>query len=249
MTYTILDGGVGRETAIETVVQAIQPDILILQEVFHDTIVRDLAQHLNMGWFAPSSNRRRRVALLSRLPIYTTVNYQRFPPIWRNIVTATIRCPSGALLQVCGLHLIANLAVPFEVWRSWEIRSLLQHIRPLGDCPCLIAGDFNAIAPGDRVELETMPPWLRASIWLQGQRVYHLAIQSLLRRHWTDCFRYLHPTNEGFTLPPATPNARLDYMFANSSLIPRLTQSWVVREPAAVQIASDHYPLVAEFDL
>ena len=66
---------------------------------------------------------------------------------------------------------------------------------------------------------------------------------------FTDCFRALHPDDEGFTLPPPAPNARLDYLFANPVLAPALRSCSVVREPPVVLHASDHYPVVAEFDL
>lgn len=47
----------------------------------------------------------------------------------------------------------------------------------------------------------------------------------------------------------AAPNARLDYIFASPPLLPYLRACTVVRELAVVQEASDHLPVVAEFEL
>ena len=112
--------------------------------------------------------------------------------------------------------------------------------------PCLIAGDFNAIAPGESVKLETMPNWLKSIIFLQGNRVYHFSITKLLSAGFVDCFRSLN-SEQGFTLPPPNPNSRLDYVFVNATMRPYLRKCWVVREPSRVDHASDHYPVMAEF--
>jgi exonuclease III len=79
--------------------------------------------------------------------------------------------------------------------------------------------------------------------------VYRQSIRAYLSAGFTDCFRRLNPNDDGFTLPPPFPNARLDYLFANAILAPRLSSCRVVREPAAVLQASDHYPVVAEIEL
>ncbi len=92
-----------------------------------------------------------------------------------------------------------------------------------------------------------MPFFLRAMIWVQGRRVYRFAIREMLKAGFTDCYRTLHPADQGYTLPPPVPNARLDYIFANELMKAHLRRCDVVREPAAVQKASDHYPVIAEF--
>ncbi|MBE7550080.1 MAG: endonuclease/exonuclease/phosphatase family protein [Anaerolineales bacterium] len=148
-----------------------------------------------------------------------------------------------------GIHPIANLGVLFEVLRRWEARYIIQRVKRYEAEPCLILGDFNAIAPDDKVAINSMPPWLRLVILAQGNRVYHFSIREYLAAGFTDCFRALHPDDAGFTLPPPNPNSRLDYVFANEAMKATLTDCWVVREPVAVLKASDHYPVVAEFGL
>jgi endonuclease/exonuclease/phosphatase family metal-dependent hydrolase len=63
-----------------------------------------------------------------------------------------------------------------------------------------------------------------------------------------DCFRVLHPNDDGFTLPASDPKVRLDYVFADPALSPALRECRVVTEPAAVKIASDHLPVLAQFE-
>jgi exonuclease III len=93
-------------------------------------------------------------------------------------------------------------------------------------------------------------PWpLRLMIGVQGGRIYRFAIPEVLHAGFADCFRELNPTDAGHTLPTSAPNARLDYIFASPPLLPYLRNCTVVREPALIRDASDHFPLVAEFDL
>ena len=65
----------------------------------------------------------------------------------------------------------------------------------------------------------------------------------------TDCFRERHPNADGHTYGPPTPTGRIDTIFANPAMKARLQECSVVREPPAVDLASDHYPVVADFAL
>ena len=123
-----------------------------------------------------------------------------------------------------------------------------NHIRIYQGEPCLIAGDFNAIAPGEKVKTESMPSWLKWIIYLQGNRVYYFSMKTFLSTGFTDSFRFLN-SDEGFTLPPPHPNSRLDYILVNAEMKAYLKKCWVVREPKSVDLASDHYPVIAEFNL
>jgi exonuclease III len=249
LTYNILDGGERREKYLLEVLQDIQPNIAILQEVYHEGFVQELAEALKMESFFASGNRKRRVALLSRLPVISCQSYHPFPPIWRNVIEAEIEYQPNKRLRLFGIHPMANLSVICELWRWWEARQIIGHVKPNTAEPCLIAGDFNAIAPDDRVVTSQMPKWLKLTILTQGNRVYHFSVRKYLSAGLTDCFRVLHPGDDGFTLPPPKPNSRLDYILVNEVLKSHLVDCRVVREPAAVLKASDHYPVVAEFQL
>lgn len=248
MTYNILDGGEGREEYILEALQAVQPDVAVLQEVFSEGFVQNLSVALEMRSFFPHGNGKRRVALLSRLPVISCQSYHRFP-IWRNVVEAEIEYQPDKRLWLFGIHPVANLSVICELWRWREAKRIIGRVKPHMTGPCLIAGDFNAIAPNDRVVINQMPEWLKLTILVQGKRVYRFSIRKYLAASLTDCFRAMHPSDEGFTLPPPEPNSRLDYILVNDALKSHLTNCWVVREPSAVLKASDHYPVVAEFQM
>jgi exodeoxyribonuclease III len=246
MTYNILDGGANREAYILEVIQRAQPDIVILQEVFTQEFLKSLSQSLKMNYFMGGGNKQRKVALLSKLPVRAFQSHHPVFPIWRNFIDAEIEYEPTKTARIIGVHPMANLGIAFEIWRWWEANSILRHLRPYQNIPCLIAGDFNAIAPGETVNIATMPNWLKWIIYLQGNRVYHFSIAKLLSAGFVDCFRSLH-SDEGFTLPPPNPNSRLDYVFVNATMRTYLKKCWVIREPASINLASDHYPVMAEF--
>lgn len=246
MTYNILNGGAHREHFIFEVIEKAKPDVIVLQEVFTEAFLKSISHSLGMNYFMGRGNKERKVALLSKLPVLSFKSYHPILPIWRNFIDAEIEFEPNRIARVIGVHPIANLGIVFEIWRWWEARYVAQHVRNYHHLPCLIAGDFNAIAPGETVKMETMPKWLKWIIYLQGNRVYHFSIAKFLSAGFTDCFRMLN-SDEGFTLPPPNPNSRLDYIFANATMRPYLKKCWVVRKPDGVDLASDHYPVMAEF--
>jgi endonuclease/exonuclease/phosphatase family metal-dependent hydrolase len=248
MTYNILNGGVGREQAILEVISSVQPDVVVLQEVFEASFLDNLGVALNMQPFWVNGNRKRRVALLSRLPILSLRSHHPVFPIWNNVIEASVEYQPGKVLKVFGVHKKADLAIIFE-WRRWlEAGYILELTRSHRKLPCLITGDFNAIGPGDTIITARMPSRLKLTLWLQGNRAYRFSIKRYLKAGFTDAFRAMNPADEGFTLPTPRPNSRLDYILVNNALRSHVKQCWVVREPPAVEIASDHFPIVAEFE-
>lgn len=248
MTYNILYGGYQREHLISAIVESVQPDIVLLQELHNPDTLTEFAAGLNAHSFYAPSNTGHHLGIISRYPFVEVTSFRPFPPIRTAILAATIALPRQHL-QIFGVHLVPHPALLLELWRWWEVRTLLKHTRPYQAAPCLIAGDFNAIAPGDRLVWAALPPWLKWMLLSQGRRVFHYALTALLAAGFTDCYRSLHPHTPGFTLPSSAPNARLDYMFANPVLVPALKTCSVVTTPASVREASDHLPLVAQFDL
>jgi len=63
---------------------------------------------------------------------------------------------------------------------------------------------------------------------------------------YVDLFRRLHPGEPGHTF--SRPGLRLDYVFATEDLASRAVSCDVVRTPPA-DVASDHYPLMADIDI
>ena len=247
MTYNILDGGENRAALILQVVEQVQPDVLILQEVFQQSLVQEFAKKLNMDYFFAKGNNIRHLALLSRWPIISPRNYHPFP-IRCAVIEAQLDFAANYPVHLFGIHLAPHPAFYREWWRLWEMKAILREAMKHQAAPCLIAGDFNAIAPNDRVIwVKTIPLSLKLMLWLQGGRVFHQAIGQLLAAGFTDSYRFLHPKEDGFTLPTPDPHARLDYIFVNDALKANLQRCEVVCEGDAVHQASDHYPLMAEF--
>ena len=249
LTYNILDGGMGREPYIQEVIHAAEPDVVVLQEAYTTALVPNLAQSLHADYFIAKGTTKRQVALLSRLPIMSRTSVRRFPPIHRSVLEAELDCAPNPPIWIVGVHLIAFPSILFELWRLWELNAIIHRTHRHGATPSLVVGDFNALAPRDPVMIDPMATYLKWMIVLQGYRIPRLTIGTMLRAGFTDCFRQSHPTDAGFTSPPPKPNARFDYIFANAAMTRHLHDSFVVREPAAVENASDHYPVMAVFRL
>jgi exodeoxyribonuclease-3 len=247
MTYNILDGGKDRESHILQIIRLARPDVVILQEVIKVDFLKLLSQSLGMAYFIGARNRKRKVALLSRLPVCSFNSYHSYLPTWRNFIDAEIEYIPNKTFRLIGIHQIANLSIAFELWRLLDANYLIKYIRKFNNKPCLIAGDFNAVAPTDKFKTDRMPNWLKWIIYLQGNRVYRFSIKAFLSTGFTDCFRFLNSKDDGYTLPPPDPNTRLDYIFVNASMRAHLKRCWVVHEPNIVNWASDHFPVMAEF--
>ncbi|MEO6890787.1 MAG: endonuclease/exonuclease/phosphatase family protein [Ktedonobacteraceae bacterium] len=66
---------------------------------------------------------------------------------------------------------------------------------------------------------------------------------------YVDCFRSLHPAEQGFTCPAAAPAGRIDFIFASPEMAQRLAACSVIAscEGLDVHTASDHLAVTAEF--
>jgi exonuclease III len=112
-----------------------------------------------------------------------------------------------------------------------------------------MVGDFNAAAPRDLVRFESRSRASLLRFWLNGAGKLRLAVRQVRSAGLVDCYRALHVAEPGYTLPPPDPGVRLDYIFASARLAGRLQRCEVVVNPPAVHRASDHYPVLADFDL
>lgn len=249
LTYNILDGGHGREGALCEIIAAQDADIVLLQEVMDTKPVSALAERCGYEFFVAESNSQRTLALLSRLPIRKATSFH--PPILRHTcLHAALEVAFNRTVTLFGIHLAAPAyTFPVEVYRLFEWRAIHRQIAESDAEMCVLAGDFNSFAPGDKVDLDGLPWKVRASVILQGGLSARQVIGSIRRAGFVDCFREMHPSGNGFTLPPEMPRVRLDYFFVNQVLCPRLRACEVVVEPGTVKGASDHLPVRMELDL
>jgi exodeoxyribonuclease-3 len=99
------------------------------------------------------------------------------------------------------------------------------------------------------MELQKMPTWIRALVWISGRDIQRETIQVMLDAGYVDGFRRLHPDIKGYTFPTWDPHVRLDYVFVPLAFADRLQSCEVVTEAPSGVHASDHLPLLAQLEL
>ncbi|HZD10994.1 MAG TPA: endonuclease/exonuclease/phosphatase family protein [Candidatus Binatia bacterium] len=246
-TYNLQGAVCERLPAYCAVLHALDADVIALTEADNRAVVEVLAQELRMACVWAEGSGDRHIATLSRFPVESWQIYNR-PPLTQAALETRLRLSQGPL-TVYGLHLLPYLLLPFEIRRRQAVGRLLQIIRAAQPGPPLIAGDLNAIAPGDRVLQRQNPPRMRRVMALQLFIIFRLAIRRLLRAGYVDCFRHLHPREDGFTWMPGNRTTRYDYIMAPPWMAPALRACHVVDDLPMLETASDHFPLVAQFQL
>ena len=130
-----------------------------------------------------------------------------------------------------------------------ELRGLLAAVARRRNGFHVIAGDFNTLAPGEELDVRSLPYWLRAFVCLTGRTIRWQTIQLMLDGGYVDCHRRLHPADPGHTFPTRSPHVRLDYVFLPATFGDRIRDFRVVNDPAgAVSAGSDHLPVLAEIE-
>lgn len=242
LTYNIMHGGHGRTSAIATVIKACAPDLVLLQEATDPANVERLAATTGMAeWRA---YRKQSLGFLSRTPV-SSCRWVR-PWLSRHAFVEVV--PADARVRVFGVHLSAVHAAWTERRRVLELRALLRAVARHQEGFHVLAGDFNTIAPGDVFDSAKLPLRVRPFVWLSGGRIRWRTVQTVLYAGYADAFRLKHPDDPGLTLPASNPHVRLDYVFVPQHHVARVTRCEVVRT-ATAEAASDHLPVVAEFDL
>ena len=241
LSYNIRFGGLGREQALAETIIAAAPDLVVFQEATHPDVIERIAEAAKFPYWA--ARRNHSIGYLSR----ENVEYHEwhYPAGARHsfleIVTA------GSQARVFGLHLSARFSKWDERRRTREIRSLLDGIKRHQEGFHVLVGDFNTLAPGEALNIDRMPAWIRALIWISGRKLQRETIQMMLDAGYNDGYRMLHPDVKGYTFPTWDPHVRLDYVFVPQVFAKRLLSCDVLCEPKErVQAASDHCPLIAE---
>ena len=239
LSYNIRYGGTGREAPLASVIRSCEPDVVVLQEATDPAVVARVAEQ---GGFPHwGSHAGYSTGFLSMLPVCHYAWHS--PPGARHPFLEVVLDPPHP--RIFGLHLSAWFSKWSERRRAREIRLLLDGIREHQDGFHLIAGDFNALAPGERLQVAQMPRWIRAMVWVSGRDIARTTIQVMLDERYTDLWRRTHPTGEGYTFPTWGAHVRLDYIFTPDRYAPRVEQCTVVRDAPDAAAASDHYPLMA----
>jgi exodeoxyribonuclease-3 len=246
MTWNIKNGGHGRLDAIAEVIGRERPDILALQEL--RGLDRSLAGRVGMTAYVAGSVFGQPVAVLVRPPL--SIEAAR-PVRWRlHHAAAVVRVTTGAgPLTVVSTHL--NPFSPYRRMREarWLAARFGSRRRPV-----LLAGDLNSLDPDTdhTSELARLGDRYRRRHLAADGTVDTRAIAAFTGGHFTDLWAAVGegdgataPTSEGGG--PEFSGMRLDYLMATRPVARLAVRARVVRGGAA-EYASDHYPVLAEWD-
>jgi len=128
-----------------------------------------------------------------------------------------------------------------------ELRALLASLAGR-ETNAVLAGDFNTLAPGERLDWAQLPRRFRVLAWLSGRTIRWQTIQIMLDAGFLDAFRVLHPDDAGHTFPTWRPHVRLDFVFVPGTFAGGVKRCEVANGDGA-KAASDHFPLVTELDV
>jgi endonuclease/exonuclease/phosphatase family metal-dependent hydrolase len=249
LTYNIREGGVGRAEEIAEVIAAARPDVVALQEATDPAVIERIAKLAGFAYFG--SRQSHSTGFLSNVPVIA--HNWRHPPRTRHAFLEVSLADGFPRLFV--VHLRAWFSNWSERQRVSELRGLLDGIKEQlkkeehSFAFHLLAGDFNALAPGEAFDSSPMPAWIRGMVWLSGRDIARSTIELMQSYGYLDAWRTLHANHEkdpGYTFPVWNPHVRLDYVFTPSAYASRFTDCEVRQTPEKVKNASDHFPLLVE---
>lgn len=156
ISYNILVGGTRRVEPLFKMLSAGQPDLVGLVEAIDEPVVAELAARLGMDYRLSGRGKNRRgwqAALLSRLPIHSVKTHTTAALTKQPLLEVCVETPDGQPLTVFVIHLTAEFSTGWRAnrQRRREVQELLRLMAPQQGRPHLIMGDFNAIAPRDRM--------------------------------------------------------------------------------------------------
>jgi endonuclease/exonuclease/phosphatase family metal-dependent hydrolase len=243
LSYNIRFGGTGREAKLAEVIRAVAPDLVVFQEATDTRVIERLAAATDMPFHA--SRRQHSIAYISRLEIahhewhYTLGSRHPYMEI----------VPRNSSTRIFGLHLLARFSKWHERRRAAEIRALLKNIERHKEGFHVLVGDFNTLAPGELLNTQKMPHWIRAMVWVSGRDIQRETVKIMLDGGYADSYRALHPEVKGYTFPTWDPHIRLDYAFTPANFLNRIKSCQVIDDRPAAAAASDHFPLLVELEL
>ncbi len=256
MVYNILEGGVGRIDPICEVIRHADPDVIILPETWVGGEFQKLADRLKMEMFQAESprNSHGHIGLLTRLPLLQAVNFGPLDErLTRAAFQAVVQDKHGPM-GIIGVHLHAKESTMDERIRMRELDAVLAMAEPFSTVPHVIAGDFNAQHPQQRIDLEKAPNFIKQRLGKDAlgtlpAQLPRDAIAKMLAAGYTDAHA-IGRQPEAFepTFTTAHPVFRLDYIFLSPHLPHTLRSCRTVCHPMT-RFASDHLPVLAEMGM
>lgn len=232
MTWNIDCGtykGLQKLPRIAQVIQESKVNVVALQEAPRWRSLEPYRDALNMEWHFGAATNDLAIAVLSQFPKVSEETYHR-QALERPVVRLTVNW-AGQHLNVFGMHLERGAGA-----KSDEVDSILDIVEPFESQSSLLVGDFNAL------ESHVQP--------IPRNPGPQVVIQKVLDAGFKDCFRMLkwdQVQAPGYTYATGDPKLRYDYIFASPELAMRLKSCEVVTCATAKE-ASDHFPVVAEFE-
>lgn len=162
LSYNILLGATRRLEPLSSIIASTHSDIIGLVEATDAHVVEELAKRLHMHFCFTGRGQRPRdwqVAVLSRYPILDA-HVHTYPDILvrNHILEASIAVPTIGPLTVFVAHLTADFFHGNEGnrIRRLEMEKILCLMKAKRGTPHLLMGDFNTIAPGDKLQASYM---------------------------------------------------------------------------------------------
>ncbi len=250
VSYNILDGGEGRADPLAEVIEAQRADIVVLVEADHPEVNERIARRLKMDLVHAPGNARA-VAILTRWTIVDSINHAPLRgELSRCLLETTIRSPRGAEWSICALHLYPQSRESGERKRERELDEVLEVTRACRErrgATHLVAGDFNASSPIQKIDPERYKPSTREQWEENGGGVPRRVIERMLKEGYIDT---LHANRGEYAATHGTfstqfPEQRIDYIFAHGIDPRRIASAWIERDRLA-KYASDHFPVGVE---
>lgn len=156
LSYNILVGGQPRINQIASMIQSVDPDVVGLVEATNPRVVETLAKRLHMQYRMSAYGQHStdwQAAVLSRLPIIRTQTHVHPGILTKPLLEVCVEQADSSQLTVFIAHLTASFSHgrAGDSIRRDEVREILRIMAPLQGTPHLLMGDFNALAPGDRL--------------------------------------------------------------------------------------------------
>jgi len=229
-----------------------QPDVLCLQELKLTNELFPIEEFRALGYEAAVAGQKtyNGVAILSRTPISdiaTGLSDEVDDPQSR-LIAATVGGIRVVTAYVPNGQTVGSDKYAYKLAWLARLRSHLDaRYRPAD--PLVLCGDFNAapeardVCDPERMAGEVLfHPEVREAL----ARVQAFGLVDLFRQHhaeagvysWWDYRMLAFPKNQG---------ARIDHIFATSSLAARCSSMVIDRNARKGKLPSDHAPLVAEF--
>ncbi len=158
LAYNILVGGTQHIEQLTSIIRSTHPDIIGLVEATNPQVVEELANRLGMEFRLTGQGKRAKdwqLAVLSLFPIIQA-RVHTHPNIFtrQHILEVCVEEPGGNPLTIFVVHLTSRFHKGFESNRTRrrEVQEILDIMASQKGTPHLLMGDFNSLAPGERLK-------------------------------------------------------------------------------------------------